>query len=470
MFFNKKYLTTAGKNLLDQVVAGDTIVWKTCATSSLSYVSDDTARALTDIAVDGKYTSFGNVEKVVSSDNGNLVITCRVTNQSNSDVEIESGEARAFGVWAKREEDETFTLVIVAFWHLDEGSPETIPEQTQSFDATVDLYVKTSDNVISTIESNPSWMTSVDTFNSFKDSINNDLSDLNDFKDRATADLTALNNFKDSVNDDLNDLKDRVVTTHSANSTSTGDTQTIKGIKTFDDYTYFNSNTIATHLTTNILNIHNYVATSNITTNGILNLEASEICIDTDTDTLVISSPNNRNLEISATCNIGIRNYIEMYNGLYVEGTLSAIENFSCGGNSNFMSEITADSGITSHGDIIVDNGKKFKGNLDGVIPYVERDSFAEDHIVPVGCIVFLKIKDITSDKMWATYNPYEIGTEFTREDNSTMDIRIGGFGESGMLEDADAPELVGRQTFRTLSRCEFSENGVAYVLAIRVE
>lgn len=245
MFFNKKYLTTAGKNLLDQAVAGSTITWGTCATSSRSYVSDDTARALTDIAVDGKYTSFGNVEKVVSSDNGNLVITCRFTNQSNSDVEIESGEARAFGVWAKREEDETFTLVIVAFWHLDEGSPETIPEQTQSFDATVDLYVKTSDNVISTIESNPSWMTSVDTFNSFKDSINNDLSDLNDFKDRATADLTALNNFKDSVNDDLddlNDLKDRVVTTHSASSTSTGEDQTIKGIKTFDDDAYFNGN------------------------------------------------------------------------------------------------------------------------------------------------------------------------------------------------------------------------------------
>lgn len=207
MFFNKKYLTTAGKNLLDQAVAGSTITWGTCATSSLSYVSDEDSRNLTDIAVNGNYTSFGMVEDVVPSNNGNLVINCRVTNNPDTISGTVSGEARAFGVWARLEDSEDSTLVAVAFWALDEGSPETVPEYTEAslFEATVDLYIKTSDNVISTIESNPSWMTSLDTFNN---------------------------------------LKDRVVTTHSADDESNGDNQIIKGEKTFDNDVTFNSYTI----------------------------------------------------------------------------------------------------------------------------------------------------------------------------------------------------------------------------------
>lgn len=466
MFFNKKYLTTAGKNLLDQAVAGSTITWGTCATSSLSYVSDEDSRNLEDIAVNGNYTSFGMVEDVVPSNNGNLVINCRVTNNPDTVSEIVSGEARAFGVWARLEDSEDSTLVAVAFWALDEGSPETVPEYTEAslFEATVDLYIKTSDNVISTIESNPSWMTPTSTFDAFKTSVNNELAELNNFKDSTTSDLSEFNNFKNNVTDDLSDfnsLKNRVVTTHSASSTSAGENQTIKGIKTFDDYTYFNSNTIATHLTTNILNIHNYVATSNITTNGILNLEASEICIDTDTDTLVISSPNNRNLEISATCNIGIRNYIEMYNGLYVEGTLSAIEDFSCGGTSNFMGEITADSGITSHSDIKVDNGGKFVGNLDGVIPYAENFN---NNTVPVGCIVFLRI--MNESNLSGTWS---VGSELTSS-SQTYELSVGCFSETGVNAINSSSPLAEGQTFRTLSQCVFNNSQITNVLAIRVE
>lgn len=222
MFFNKKYLTTAGKNLLDQAVAGSTITWGTCATSSLSYVNDDTARALTDIAVNGNYTSFGMVEDVVpNSENGTLTIKCTVKNHTDSNATIVSDEARAFGVWARLEDSEDSTLVAVAFWDLDEGNPETVPEYSQSspFEATVDLYIKTSDNVISTIDSTSSWATPLSEFTAFKNDVNNDLSD-------------------------LNDLKDRVVTTHSANSTSTGDTQTIKGKKTFENNIDFNGYTI----------------------------------------------------------------------------------------------------------------------------------------------------------------------------------------------------------------------------------
>ena len=205
MFFNKKYLTTAGKDLLDQAVAGSTIIWGKCATSSLSYVDDAHARALTDIAVDGKYTSLGTVTSVDpnNSANSNLVIKGSVTNSGSNVV---SGEARAFGVWAKIGASGTNTLVAVAFWDLSEGHPDIIPSSSQSeYSATVDLYVKTSDEAISTIQSNPSWMTPLD---------------------------------------DFNNLKNRVVTTHSASGTSTGDNQIIKGVKTFDNNTTFNGYTI----------------------------------------------------------------------------------------------------------------------------------------------------------------------------------------------------------------------------------
>ena len=197
------------------------------------------------------------------------------------------------------------------------------------------------------------------------------------------------------------------------------------------------------------------ITADNVYVDGVLHLGSAEISLDNDN--IAISSPND----------IIIYDHTEMLSGLYVKGNLSAIDGLECGGESSFMGSITADSGITSHGDIAVDNGKKFKGNLDGVIPYAERDNFIEDNTVPVGCIAFLKIMDLTANKIWASYNPYEIGTEFISEDSGSMSFSIGGFGESGMLEASS--NLVGRQIFRTLSRCEFSENGVAYVLAIRV-
>lgn len=211
MYFNKKYLTTAGKNLLDQALSGSTIIWGKCATSSLNFANDlnsdvSQVRALTDIAVSSKYTSLGTVTSVntISGDeNSNLAINCSVTNASNANVV--SGAASTFGVWAKIGSGGTETLVAVAFFDVDGGTPETIPSASQSaFSATVDLYVKTSDEAVSTITSNPSWMTPLD---------------------------------------DFNNLKNRVVTTHSVNSPSTGDAQTIKGAKTFDNNTTFNGYT-----------------------------------------------------------------------------------------------------------------------------------------------------------------------------------------------------------------------------------
>lgn len=318
MFFNKKYLTTAGKNLLDQAVAGSTITWGTCATSSLSYVNDDTARALTDIAVNGKYTSLGTVTTVAhgkidpNNVNSNLIIKASL---KNSGTTVESGEARTFGVWAKSGENGTETLVIVAFWHLDEGSPETVPEYSQSspFEATVDLYIKTSDNVISTIDSTSTWATPLSDFIAFQQDVDNKLAtleadidslgdnsnlateintingklstlessvnnlstdieensasigDLNTFKTVAAQNISTLNGFMTRATQDINNLnalKDKVVTTD--------DEQTIDGAKHFNSSITVNSTaTLNSVKCLNDLDVNGNIEANDVTINSL---------------------------------------------------------------------------------------------------------------------------------------------------------------------------------------------------------
>lgn len=325
MFFNIKYLTNAGKNLLDQASAGNTIIWSKCATSSRSYVNDEDPRNLRDIAVNGKYTSLGTVTTVdhgkvdPNNVNSNLIIKASL---ENSGTNVESGEARTFGVWAKSGENGTETLVIVAFWNLHEGNPETVPDQSQSkYSATVDLYVRTSDNVISTIDGTSTWATPLSEFIEFKETVDNKLAtleadidslggnseletsihniaaDLDEFKDdvdvnlnkvntaiataisnieklntfktNATTRLQTLNDFKTNATEDLNNLnniKDRVVTTHSANSTSTGDTQTIYGVKNFK----------------NDIKVSGYTTCEGLDVNGNLNLDGNITASNSD--------------------------------------------------------------------------------------------------------------------------------------------------------------------------------------------
>lgn len=170
-------------------------------------------------------------------------------------------------------------------------------------------------------------------------------------------------------------------------------------------------------------------------------------------------STYNNNLIISSSNNIIINNYIEMLDGLYVEGDFHAVEGLLCGGDSNFIGAITADSGITSHGDIVVDNGKKFIGNLDGVIPHAE--SFV--NTVPVGCIVFLRIKNTSElTGVWS------IGSMLT-SGNSSYELSIGCFSETGVNLNNSSSPLAEGQTFRTLSQCVFNSNIYTHVLAIRV-
>lgn len=191
------------------------------------------------------------------------------------------------------------------------------------------------------------------------------------------------------------------------------------------------------------------ITTDNIYVDGTLHLGDAEISLDNDN--LVISAPNS----------IAINTYTEMIGGLYVEGNFRTIGGLECGGDSSFMGVITADSGITSHGDITIDSGKKFVGDLDGVIPHVESFS---SKTVPIGCIILIRIKSESSASA-----PLAVGSMLTSGNSSTYELSIGCFSETGISANNNSDPLAEWQTFRTLSQCVLSSNGIGHVLAIRV-
>lgn len=117
--------------------------------------------------------------------------------------------------------------------------------------------------------------------------------------------------------------------------------------------------------------------------------------------------------------------------------------------------------GITSSGNITVDNGSKFVGNLDGVIPYVEASNFNET--VPIGCIVFLRVE--YHSVISGTLN---VGAKLT-SGSSQYNLFIGCFSATGLYKTDSSSSLAEGQVFRTLSR-GYCENKVAHVLAIRVD
>lgn len=129
-------------------------------------------------------------------------------------------------------------------------------------------------------------------------------------------------------------------------------------------------------------------------------------------------------------------------------------------------SNININCSITSHGDIKVDSGGKFKGNLDGVIPYIDSSSFNENRIVPIGCIVFLRVK--------YTEPPFgslvQVGV-YLSSNHSDYTLHIGCFDDASVVaaDDTANPALARDQFFRTLSRGK-CVNNITHVLAIRVD
>lgn len=217
MYFNKSYITTKGKQLIDKLASGDgtskKVVWTTAATSALQYSQLDSSNpegeinSLTDIKGYHGISSYSSTGNIISAERKSVCLDAEsdattevlaITSELHNSQEC-NGYAYCYGIWAKIEDDDEFgadTLVAVAFWDFQSGTPDKVPNCTsEAWKAMVDLYIVINSNAAQSVSAGEGWYPT-----------------LRDFVD----------------------LKDRVVTWHSTTSTTAGDNQTIYGVKTFN--------------------------------------------------------------------------------------------------------------------------------------------------------------------------------------------------------------------------------------------
>lgn len=218
MQFQSSFITQAGSNLFASATSstnGDPstpIVWMYARTYNLdtSGYSPDAMRALDVSALTNgsgnKQTSIGNVTSAVQStatdsSSGTPIqipavrLTCELSNTNTY-----YGLARNLAVFAKLKGQPDTSVVLAAIARVDTGHHvDEIPSKSNAdFSATIDFVLAIKDSQINTIQAPASYYASAQTVQA---------------------------------------LADRVVTTHVANSNTTGESQDIYGIKTFKNNT-----------------------------------------------------------------------------------------------------------------------------------------------------------------------------------------------------------------------------------------
>lgn len=225
MQFQSSFITQAGSNLFASATSSinsqlkKPVVWMYARTYSLdtSRYKPDQMRALDVTALTtgsgNKQTSIGNITSAelcdaTDSSSGTPVqiptvrLTCTL---SNTDTYY--GLARNLAVFAKLQGQADASAVLVAIARVDAGyHVDEIPRKSDGdFTATIDFVLAIKDSQINTIQAPSSYYASAQT---------------------------------------VQNLADRVVTTHLANDTTTGEPQDIYGIKTFKDRIYHNNNVV----------------------------------------------------------------------------------------------------------------------------------------------------------------------------------------------------------------------------------
>lgn len=219
MNFQNAYITTAGQEFLTRAVTGTKIHWDKCGcyTQNLNSATQEQINALTDLT---GLVALGSASAVFDGEEGAAGlarITCQV---DNSQPGCTAGSAYSFGIWARLENargaiDIKPTLIAVA--RVGTNAPTYFPTYT---DATtrllgvIDLAITVQSGAASTISV-------------------------------TTSGFALASNLQTEI-DAREALASRVVTTHSATSTTDGDEQTILGIKTFAHLTEFEEGIIAT--------------------------------------------------------------------------------------------------------------------------------------------------------------------------------------------------------------------------------
>jgi hypothetical protein len=231
MYFDRVFITAEGYDLLGAATAGSSdgssspkIIWGSVVTSSVDisgWSASQINGATSDLFTTDTYTSSGAVtsavpiqKEITVNDQTIKVNTVTVTIDINNNQH--DGIANTLCVFAKLEDDEEDKLVIVA----SADNPETVHPQPQPYKAIIDLYIELSDTAVSEVSANSSWYASASAFNA---------------------------------------IANRVVTTHSENSPTTGEDQVVYGVKTFKDDIHTSNVTPLNNLTVDLGdNAHNY--------------------------------------------------------------------------------------------------------------------------------------------------------------------------------------------------------------------
>lgn len=210
MYFDRVFITAEGYELLGAATAGSSgdesnspkIFWENAITSSNS-IADWTQSQIngatsSDFPTD-TYTSSGSVTSAVHNQKDKTVddqtikvdvvtVTIDINNNQHS------GIANTLCVFARLDGGES-KLVIIA----SADNPDTVHPLPEPYNAIIDLYIELSDTAVSEVSADQSWYASADAFNK---------------------------------------IANRVVTTHSEDSSTVGEVQDVYGIKTFKDQMY----------------------------------------------------------------------------------------------------------------------------------------------------------------------------------------------------------------------------------------
>lgn len=221
MLFRESFITDKGAELLARATAqGGQIVWTTAKTSNCNTDGDSasTMNHMTDIVKteQDSYTSSGSVTNAIvlppsANDDGSqssAAIFCELTNETYD------GLARTFGAWAKIQGDQTDVLAIVARCGTGVTPTYINPVSEGLVKAFVDFTLKVSAEQAQAVQSAEGYYATATALNT-------------EVYAREQADA-------------------RMVTTHSATSTTDGDDQTILGTKTFSSGIVANGGVSAT--------------------------------------------------------------------------------------------------------------------------------------------------------------------------------------------------------------------------------
>ena len=219
MIFSESFITNNGYSLFNRATSTNkSIVWGSVYTSSLDSdgFSDEVMHAMTS-ADFGTYTSSGSVTSSFFDTSSNIShIYCDLNNRTYD------GVARTIGIWAKIQGDSQSVLVVVA--RCGTGTvPTTInPISRGLLRVQVDVSITFTDYQAQSIEVISGYYAPAQALQENNNRLSQIEGDVVDLEDRVTV-----------LEEDSGPDMTRFVSCHTQGSATTGDPQTIYGVKTF---------------------------------------------------------------------------------------------------------------------------------------------------------------------------------------------------------------------------------------------